>query len=300
MDKNEVNLSLLATCSFYGQSLMKIRERDVFEFTATRAGMSTAIVVGVHGNEQNSVDALYNVLPNLKILRGRVFFIIGNPEALAANVRFKDCDLNRLFLPDQLLTVDQKKSYEYQRAQRIKMFLNASTALLCGHSSETKNSVAFQICEQNGHLLASTLPGKYVVSGFDALCPGGTDAYMNARPGSIGICMESGPLEASDTTKTAELAFTNFLIARGHINSYKGFPSFAKTHIQVDKAYRSKTSSFIHSRNWADFDHISTGTTIGKESDAVEICTAADSLILFPDDRDQPDKECFYLARKVS
>jgi len=60
------------------------------------------VIGGMHGNEQNGVEAIKNILPQLKKVfepnQGKIFFLKGNTKALDLNERFLDKDLNRLWL----------------------------------------------------------------------------------------------------------------------------------------------------------------------------------------------------------
>ncbi len=64
------------------------------------------VIGGMHGNEQNGVQAIQNILPQLKIHfqnhKGQAYFLKGNIEALQKNERFIEKDLNRLWLKKYL------------------------------------------------------------------------------------------------------------------------------------------------------------------------------------------------------
>lgn len=262
------------------------------------------LMVAIHGDEQCGINAHNSLRLELRrrITKGKVLYMVGSPLAARVKIRQIGTDANRLLLPKDQLTLLQRYSLEHTRAQEIRKNLDRSGALLCIHSSihssQTPDSPPFVICEDNGSTLANSLPGVYQVSGFDKLCSGSTDAYMNAT-GKIGICIECGYNLDPKSDKIAAESMLNFLIARGHIEPAQELPSFPKTRVHAHTIYRSRTTSFVHSRDWADFERVSAGTAIGNESNAAEVCAKEDSLILFPDNRDKAGEECFYLARKL-
>jgi len=158
-----------------------------------KEGPRSIILAGVHGNERCGVEALQNLLPTLKINRGTVWFAYGNPRAIQKNVRYTEANLNRMFKPDKELTKEEKNSYEYERAQFLKTYLDKADVLLDVHSSFTQGAKPFVLCENNALEVAKNLPFDLMVSGFDEVEPGGTDYYMN-KAGKIGICAECGYL----------------------------------------------------------------------------------------------------------
>jgi len=74
-------------------------EHTIACFCGDESGPTLVVVGSIHGNEPSGSQALRNVAPGLQTmesrLRGRVYFIEGNVQALKAKVRFIDSDLNR-------------------------------------------------------------------------------------------------------------------------------------------------------------------------------------------------------------
>src|SRR6476659_4334197 len=80
--------------------------RTVGSYGGTRTGPLLVVVCGIHGNEPAGVRAAEAVFERLERerpeLRGEVLAIGGNLAALAANRRYLEQDLNRLWLPDRI------------------------------------------------------------------------------------------------------------------------------------------------------------------------------------------------------
>mgnify|MGYP000718108240 CR=1 FL=1 len=85
---------------------------NVIELVSEEKGSTNMILVGVHGNERCGIDAINELLPTLKIVRGRVLIAYGNPKAIAQNMRYTEANLNRLFKSDEMLSEKEKSSYE--------------------------------------------------------------------------------------------------------------------------------------------------------------------------------------------
>jgi succinylglutamate desuccinylase len=266
----------------------------IIQLMGERKGPTSIILAGVHGDEKCGVKAFKKILPNLKIEKGRVFFGYGNPKAIKADKRFTEANLNRMFKNDSALSLTEKRSYEYKRAQFLKKYLDQADALLDIHSSFTQNSKPFIICEANAKGIVKYLPVRFVVSGFDKTEPGGTDYYMN-HSGKIGICIECGYLGDPKSTEIAGKSILAFLNARGHITNKTSFKK--QSHIRIYDLYLSKTNYFALSKPFDDFEKISGGQIIGIDG-GEKIRAKKESIILFARNRNQAGDEAFLLGEK--
>ncbi len=269
---------------------------NILEFTGLEPGPTSMVLVGVHGDERCGVEALARILPSLRIARGRVFFACGNPRAIKMNARFAETNLNRMFRPEASLSEVEKKSYEYARAGFLKKYLDQAGALLDVHASFTPDSHRFVICEPNGFGITAFLPVDLVVSGFDAVEPGGTDYYMN-RAGRIGICLECGYLKDPSSTRLAEKGIYAFLAALGHLGDAP-LQCARPRHVRMYQLYLTRTDNFVLREPFSDFTELPAGTLIGRDG-REDIRTDRDSVILFARDRHSPGEEAFLLGEYV-
>ncbi|MCX6797965.1 MAG: succinylglutamate desuccinylase/aspartoacylase family protein [Candidatus Falkowbacteria bacterium] len=265
----------------------------VIELKGRSAGPSSMIIVGVHGDERCGYEALEKLLPTLKIDNGLVFMAYGNPPAIKNNQRFYEANLNRLFKDNELLNEAEKNSYEYSRAQFLKNYLNQVEALLDVHASFVPASRRFIICEPNAQEITDYLPFDLVVSGFDAIEPGGTDYYMN-KINKIGICVECGPLNDPASTEVAAQSIISFLKVRGHISG-RDLVIKEQDKIQMTSLYLSKTNSFKLSQPFKDFTELKSGELIGLDG-GEEIRTEKDCIILFATSLGKSGEEAFLLG----
>lgn len=269
-------------------------KKNFTQLIGKEEGLTSVILAGVHGDEKCGVEAFEKLLPNLQIERGRVLFGYGNPRAIEINKRFTEANLNRMFKRDDLLSKEDKESYEYKRAQFLKNYLNQADALLDIHASFTPNSKPFIICEANAKGIIEYLPVDLIVSGFDQVEPGGTDYYMNSI-GKIGICVECGYLGNAQSTKIAEESIVAFLQARGHIK--KEVNSYKHSYICMYDLYITKTNKFTLSKTFDDFEEISEGQIIGTDGEK-EIRAEKRGVILFARNRNKIGDEAFLLGEK--
>jgi succinylglutamate desuccinylase len=271
--------------------------REVVKLVGPNPGKTSVVMACVHGNEPCGLLAISEILPELRIDSGTVYFIIGNPNAVADNVRFTEFNLNRAFKRDSLIGESDRKSYEYYRAQYIKQYLDQSDALLDIHSSSTLGSVPFVICEGNALSIVQKFPVNIITSGFDRVNPGGTDEYMN-RTGKIGICIECGEHNDPQAKDIAKEAIYSFLYSLGHIVRPVKFRQVPKRRILVESIYHSKTDKFELTKNWGDFEVITEGSIIGTDGEK-PIIAQEESVILFARNCKQIGQEAFYLGREI-
>lgn len=265
---------------------------EITQLLGKEDGPTSIILAGVHGDEKCGVEAIKKILPNLQIEKGRVSIGFGNPQAIEVNKRFMDINLNRMFKNDDLISKNEKESYEYRRAQFLKSYLNQADALLDIHASHTPNSKPFIICEPNAKEVVKYLPVDLIVSGFDRLEPGGTDYYMNSI-GKIGICVECGYLGDTQSAQTAEESIQVFLKARGHMEGEK--ISREKSYIQMTDIYLTKTDSFVLSKLFDDFETVARNQIIGTDG-GKDVKAGKDGVILFARNRQQIGDEAFLLG----
>ncbi len=252
-------------------------------------------MAGVHGDERCGVEAFRSLLPKLKIQRGSVAFVMGNPRAIDEVRHFVEADLNRMFQDQSALSEQDKASYEYARAQVIKKSLDRSGALLDIHASSIPGSPAFAICEKNAGDIVPYLPVDLVVSGFDAVEPGGTDYYMN-RNDRIGICVECGYLGDKKSTDIAKESIIAFLKARGHLDT--DISPQQQRYLRMYRKYFTSTDSFTLAKPFENFECVARGQRIG--TDGSEPITAdRDSQILFAKNSTVAGYGAFLLGEKT-
>ena len=262
------------------------------ELIGQKEGATSIILVGVHGNERCGIKAFEKLLPILEIETGRVLFMYGNPKAIEQNMRSTEANLNRMFKPDNLLSEQEKQSYEYTRSQTLKKYLDQADVLLDIHASFTPESRAFIICEQNAKDIVKHLPFDLLVHGFDNVEPGGTDYYMNSK-GKIGVCIECGYLDDPNSENIAQKSILSFLAAQGHIS--EPTKEYSQAEISMYSIYLTETDNFILSKTFRDFEKVTKGQLIGMDGER-GVRADRDSIILFAQNRTNAGDEGFLLG----
>lgn len=255
---------------------------------------TSIILAGVHGDEACGVKIFKEILPTLKIEKGRVLFAYGNPRAIKVNKRFVETNLNRMFKSGDLISKKDKRSYEYKRAQFLKNYLNQADALLDIHASFTSNTKPFVICETNAKDILGYLPFDFIVSGFDQVEPGGADYYMN-KIGKIGICIECGYLGDIQSERIAEESIMSFLKIRGHIVNDARLRK--QSHIRIYDLYITKTDRFILSKPFDDLEEVFKNQLIGIDG-VEEVRAKKESAIFFARNLKKAGEEAFLLGEK--
>ncbi|NVN96748.1 succinylglutamate desuccinylase/aspartoacylase family protein [Candidatus Nomurabacteria bacterium] len=258
----------------------------------------SAIFAGVHGNEICGVNAFKELIPELKITNGVVYFVLGNPKAILQKKRFTEMNLNRVFKSVNQYTDDEKKSYEFRRGKKLKRLLKEVEVLLDIHSSMTKESVPFIICEKNADEIVKFLPAGTIVNGFDIVEPGGTDFYMNSI-GKIGICIECGNHNEPNAKLVATETIKTFLSLRGHLTSGVKLKTSAQKKIQMYNLYFTQTEKFVLNKKFDDFETVKRGQIIGTDG-LNQVCAPEDSIILFAQNKQKVGSEAFLLGRIIS
>lgn len=271
-----------------------IMYEEVIERHGANPGPVSIVLAGVHGNERCGVDAVSEILKDLQIVKGKVVFCYGNPKAITESKRFIEQNLNRMFNDEAILTDTEKGSYEFARAQFLKPYMLSAGALLDVHASLTPDSQPFVICEPNASGIVEQLPVARVVTGFDAVEPGGTDYFMNIN-GKIGVCIECGYTNDVQSVARAKEGILSFLRARGHLE--RVHINREQEHIHMYDLYRTKTNTFMLTKEFGDFEHLSSGQVIGYDGNE-KIAAQKDCVILFARNRERAGDEAFLLGEK--
>lgn len=256
------------------------------------AGRNLVVMVGTHGNEICGINMLEERLPEIQIQRGQVTFIVGNPKAVAENIRYTEQNLNRMFRAVETYTDEEKNSYEFKRAQELKSLLASCDALLDIHSSFTESSIPFVICEPNSFEIVKEFPFGLVAHGFDGIEPGGTDNYVNENGGN-GICIECGYHYDPQAKNVAWESLRDFLIHNGAIDGVLGAPQ-KQAIINANYLYHTKID-FKLAKVFADFEPITKGTLVGVDG-GENIYSPKDGVIIFARNREDPREEAFIVG----
>lgn len=260
-------------------------------------GKTSVIIAGIHGNEVCGVEAFKLLLPTLKIQRGTVHFIYGNPNAIKLGYRYTDGDLNRLFRSDGNFSNEERNSYEYHRSREILPYLDSADVLLDIHASNTEDSIPFFICENIAFPIIQEMGIETVVSGFDSLQPGGSDYYMNSR-NAIGICLECGYVKDPRSTDIAVRGIQEFLVAQNHLEPSEDMTFDDKRYFEMKYMHLTKTDNFTPEKKFRDFEKVEKEQVIGRDG-SEEIYAPDNGIVMFVRDGDGINQEAFLWGQEI-
>jgi succinylglutamate desuccinylase len=259
-----------------------IKESDV-------PGPNVAVFAGIHGNEFCGVKALDNLLPNLKLNKGKCYFVYCNLEAIKQDKRFVDVNLNRCFVEKQ------GEGIEWKTSRDLMKILDQVDVLLDIHASNSPDSIPFLIAEPHCFDIAKCLPGELLTFGWDIFEAGATDAYMNNRD-KKGIGIECGYARDLESIKVAEKAIINFLTKLGLLEGE--IDQEVKKVYEIVGLYHNKNNSFKKSRDFSDFEVLKERTLMGLDGEE-EVYLDAGNIVIFVRDKEGINQECFILAKEV-
>jgi succinylglutamate desuccinylase len=284
---------------------MNTLPNNIFCFTQNKPGPTVTIMGASHGDERigaKIVEQLKQELVNEEI-HGTIYLVIGNPEALEANVRYLEHDLNRLFgknFHDLLHIEESKMSGEQKRALEISSVLRKSNYLLDIHAT-IKPSIPFIYCENSSeHLsLAPLFQTQFAVSADNSIArddlTSSADNFVDQH-GGLAFTYESGwnkDLSHFKEVLTNTKRFLQFLGVSFFLVPKPTSKMF--THILIYDDVIPKTLQFEFEDDFSNFHFIKAGEVIAKDGETI-IKAKKDSYIVFPKKNIQKNQVACYLA----
>lgn len=263
---------------------------EIIEITGAEAGPTLAIFAGLHGNETAGVLALQELIPKLKITKGKIFFAYANPPAIAANVRMVNKNMNRCFNDN-----NDGTEPEDIRARELMAVLDKSDALLDLHMFHDDDGVPFVICEGDAVTIARKFDVDIISTNWDAAEPGATDGYM-FRHGKIGICIECGPIsKAAEYKEFSIQTVYQFLKHFDMIDGDIAFSTKPKRVVRANHAVHKSSENFALAEGFHNFDKLTAGQTIAVDGEETYIAKNGE-YIIFPRYNARVGEEAFILG----
>lgn len=266
------------------------KENSIIELNSNIPWKITTIMVWVHGDELSWVNALIEILKDIKIKNWKVYFIFANLKALEIWQRFFEKNMNRCFLEN-----NNWNTYEDKRVKEIIPYLQKSNYLLDIHNTLNKwNSIPFLISEHKE--LWNIFDVDFIISWFDKLHPGWSDGFMNSI-WKIWICLESGSIYDKRWPEIAKNGIINFLIHTWNID-WKIQKKENQEFIKFNKIYKNETLNFRFKKDFLDFEKVNLGQIIAYDWEK-EIISDRDWYILFTYIPKNIWDECFCLWNNI-
>lgn len=263
---------------------------EIIEITSNKPGPTLAIFAGLHGNETAGVFALQELIPKLKITRGKIFIAYANPPAIEAGVRMINKNMNRCFDKDNKGT-----DPEDIRARELMTVLDKCDALLDLHMFYDDDGVPFVICEDNAVDIAGKFDVDIISTNWDTTEPGAADGYM-FRLGKIGICIECGPISKAQEYKDFSIrTIYQFLRHFDMSDSLTEFSIKPKRIVRASHMVRKSSVNFKLIDGFRNFDKMKNGQIISVDGEEKYIAHDGECII-FPHYNARIGEEAFIIG----
>jgi len=300
--------------------LLKQTDRIIGEIIGKTHEPAVVFFAGIHGNEPAGVYALQEVLNDLEKeqIKGSVYGIAGNIEALEKQQRFIDKDLNRLWTKEQLHNLNLAETLSIEEKEQIELlsFLNETLKKHTGpiyfidfHTTSSKTLPFITINDSLINRKFSSLFPVPIVLGIEEYLNGPLLSYINEL-GFVSLGFESGQHDEKDAISNSisfiylTLVFTNILSQK----NVEGFPIYFN---QLKNQSRQITDIFeiVHLHkvrnndhfkmqpNFKSFQIIKKGLVLAKTND-INIVSDHNARIFMPLYQNQ-GKEGFFIIKKI-
>lgn len=196
-------------------------------------GPTLVVIAGLHGNEPAGVQASRRVLRAVQSrergFRGRVHFLVGNRQALAAGARYVDRDLNRMWTGERIerlerlvaeegepaLTPEDREQRELLEGLReILEEAQGPVYVVDLHTTSGPRGIFTTVGDTlENRALALALPVPLVL-GLEEQVEGTLQDYLS-RLGAVTLLFESGQHLEAEAVDRAEAAIWLLLCATG-------------------------------------------------------------------------------------
>ncbi|PWK20531.1 succinylglutamate desuccinylase/aspartoacylase domain-containing protein [Xanthomarina spongicola] len=177
-------------------------ERIITNFSSSLNRPTIVFFAGIHGNETAGVFALNEFLKSdaLENLKGNLYAIAGNLEALSVNKRFIEQDLNRLWTQDNLENLISNNNLKAENLEQLDLY-NLLKEIKDKHSGpiyfidlHTTSSKTLPFITINDALINRKFSQQFpvpIVLGIEEYLSGPLLSYIN-QLGYVSLGFESG------------------------------------------------------------------------------------------------------------
>ena len=256
-------------------------DNSIKKLTGNLPGKTIAIFAGIHGNEKVGVLALERLNKELEVKSGAVYLVYANPQAIEANKRFLQKNINRLFSQNSIQ--NEGDSYEDIRAQELMRVLDECDAVLDIHSYNSETGEQFAFCEPNGYDIIKKMDFPIIVSRNkpDPKFPSTTVmGYMNKT--GVGICIECGTSNRAE--QFVDLALKSsyqFLQYFGNIDTEVPYDNLKQQFIKNDRMLYKKNEAFRFVKDFKDFEPLPSNKPFAYDGDE-PLIAGENECIFFP------------------
>lgn len=299
-------------------------ERILGAYGERGSGPLLLVIAGLHGNETGGIEAARRVFSQLRhsrpSIRGRAVAFAGNLAALRRGERFIDCDLNRIWIPDDLcpgarsgqsaVGAEQIELRELKQSIGEELDGGCRDAFLIDLHSTSAKATPFCIVSdtlQNRQIaFALSIP---VMLGLEESIKGTIQEYF----GELGIAaatVEGGQHQDPATADYLESCLWTTLVSAGLL-SEEQVPEFARHRGRLQKVTNGLPSvveityrhglhpddDFEMKPGFTNFSPVRKGQLVASDRQG-EICASEDALLVMPSYQ-AANSDGFFLGRRV-
>jgi len=278
----------------------------VVHVSASEPGPRVVMFSGTHGDEISGIHALEKLFFDLytgarTLLRGTLTLVRVNAEAIAAERRYIQYNVNRLFRDDYGPEFD-RNSYEFTRVQELKPLLRQCDYFLDLHSAPIAQE-PFLVAEQHAAGFYAQLGLPYIISGWGKFSSGpiGGDAenYANTH-GAKAATLESG---SHFEKRSNDVAYRAVLSTLSLLDMIERVPDQARSETAVIDMYAvvvKEADDFRYAGEVSNFKRLARGDAYAWQA-GKPLAVAEDSYLLIPMQPEETKlrEEVCYLGRLI-
>ncbi len=283
---------------------MTTKDRHLFFALEKSVGPKLLVMGGMHGNEHSGPQAMQRVAEKLRDrsaqIRGSIYFILGNLEALQRNERFVDVDLNRIWRDDLIREASNAKQYDFKELAEIHALIekicrgNYKDCILLDLHTFSADSGLFCIPAENppSEKLARSFGVPYIEKLARSLPETALNYY--GEKGMTSVVFEGGKHNTAEATDNLERAIWITLEQTGIIRA-GDFPFVGQMKKYLEKishdlphrlemVYRHKLEDYHHYRmneGYYNFKSVRQGEPVARQNGR-EVVSPYGGFMLMP------------------
>lgn len=299
--------------------------RIISEIEGEMPGPLVICIVGMHGNEAQGYHAFQeikeSIIKNNIIVKGKIIGILGNREALQANKRYINYDLNRCWTDDfieSIITKSKEEESEDLNVLEINEVIGShinqnqftEKIIIDLHTTSSDNGNFIVVPEDEGShpvIKALHLP---VVIDLDKYLDGTLLSYFHKR-GFVSFAFEGGKMGTMKARELHKSGVWEVLDAAGSISShdhddldhYKdklqsysmGLPSLVKA---FHRHWVEPEDEFVMNPGFANFQKVKKGESLARDKNGD--IYAVDSGMIFMPLYQKDGNDGFFIVNEVN
>jgi succinylglutamate desuccinylase len=280
--------------------------RNVVRIEEDKRGPSIVLFSGVHGDEVSGIHAVEKVFFDFftgarTLQQGSLTLVRANEQAIEAERRYVQHNLNRLFKADYGADID-RASYEFCRAQELKTILQNCDYFLDLHSAPTAQEPFIVVEHENAGFFSQLGIPKLMTgwSKFSSDAIGGdAENYANAH-GARSATLESGSHFDKRSNDVAYRAVISFLSVLGVVVGTQAPASNPLEIVDVYAVVTKDFDDFRYARQAENFQFVKKGEAFAFQGGR-PLTAHEDTYVLIPMKPEETKlrEEVCYLGRRV-